>query len=446
MAGYLKSQFNREDNLETFDELYAKVLGKDCLDDIRKSMKKNGITDLPVLVTPDGAVACIPKHAEMGVIATVGMTGYAKTLTAGLIIDEIFWNWGDYVAIINDPQEETLTWSEPQDVSDFSAKLKYVDQNPMPLPMIYLFPNSEKYRGNEELVKDKNNVLISVPFEEIINNIEKYIKLDNSEKYLVEKKEELLKITSEEELWDIIDSIDTGTKGMDAVVRKIKASLRMFIDEGILNISSSIAPSTLITMHGDRKIYEGNPFTAIMHAQCIPSFITGSLSAQPHKDAIFSYYIDLLFEENKSGSMKGKRVWLYFEELTSLIHSDPEKSNKYSERALSNLAARCRNNTLSLIYTTQNYNEIPYSLRSQTKTAIIFRHKSKELARLICDDFALDNDTRKEILRLKMHEAILTTTSGKFVCYKGKERWEQEGPIKGIVIPPLHKNLFRGKK
>lgn len=446
MAGPISFYHDHETNLESFDEEYAKKLGHTALENIKKSIKYNVIEDLPVLVTMDGTIVCIPKLAEMGLIATVGMTGMAKTLTAGFLIDNIFYNWGDYVGIISDPQEETVTWSEPQDNYEFTKKLESINQKPMPLPMVYLFPNSEKYRENEDLTKDKNSILISIPFEEIINNIEKYIKLENSEKYLVEKKEELLKIRSEEELWDIIDSIDTGTKGMDAVVRKIKASLRMFIDEGILNISSSMAPSSLITIKNGKKIFSGNPFTAIMHAECIPSFITSSLSTQPHKDAIFSYYIDLLFEENKSGSMKGKRVWLYFEELTSMVHSDPEKSNKFSERALSNLAARCRNNNLSLIYTTQNYNEIPYSLRAQTKNAIIFRHKTKEIAKLICDDFALDQETRKEILRLKKHEAVLATTSGKFVCYKGKEKWEQEGPIKGMAIPPLHKNLFRGKK
>lgn len=371
-----------------------------------------------------------------------------KSLLSGRLLDDIFWSWGDYIGVMNDSQEETYVWSEPCDNSNFILEIKRLYQKPVPLPMVYLFPNFADFKPDPKSIENKNSITISIPFEEVMQNIQKYIPdLGNSEKYVLSKKDELLGIQNEEELFEIISGINTGTKGMAESEHKIESSFRTLINEGILNLSNPSIPSylTIWDKKEKREIFTGNPFTAIMKADCIPSLITGNLYNQKFKDAIFSYYINSIFDESLDGSMKGKRVWLYFDELTKVVHSNPEYNSPETERALTNIASRGRNNGLSMLYVTQSYNEIPKPIRSQTKYAIIFRHKAKELTKMICDDFALDKNWQSKILNLKKFECIAASTEH-FVLYKDDKKWEEAGPIKGKILPALHKNRFLNKR
>lgn len=433
---------------QDINEKFVKRFGKSWMSHNETTLRKIEIEDIPILLTQDGTTVCIPKRQEQAVTAIIGHSGFGKTSVAGYILDELFWSWKDYVVNMNDSQEESFDWSEPCDWSEFVGQIRKIRQDPMPLPMIYLFP--KMYLASEHLLEDKNFVTISVPFREVMNNIEKFIPdLGASEKYLLEKKKELLpededgtgmEIT-EEEIFDIIKSIDNGEKGMKQVVAKIRAAFRELIDEGILNLDSASAPAYLQV--GD---YIGNPFTAIMLAQCIPSFVTSSVYNQKYKDQIFSYYLSCLFNESLKGKMKGKRVWVYFDELTRVVSADQRSGTPETEKQLNNYCARGRNNGISLMYATQRYKEIPKGIRELTKNGIIFRHKSKEETSEICDDFGLDKTWREEILSLKKFQAIAVSADQPFICYKGERKWKDGGPIKGWIIPALHKNRFLQKE
>jgi len=423
----------------SINERYVKAFGQSWLSYGETSTKKILIKDLPFMVTYDGTIVCLPKQKEQAVTALIGIPGQGKTVCAGYILDGIFYLWCDYIGIINDSQEETFDWSEPCDFNGFTKKLRVVNQSPMPLPMVYLFP--KMYMAKEEMIKDKNYISISMPFREVINNIERFIpNLGNSERYLLMKRDELFEAETENEIFDIIKSINDGGKGMAEVVKKIDAAFHELIDEGILNISDLSVPSFLKV--GD---YIGNPFTAIMKADCVPSFITSDLYVQKYKDLIFSYYINSMFRESLKGEMMGKRVWLYFDELTKVVSSNQRNTSPETERSLNQVIARGRNNGISIIYATQRYKEIPKSMRELTKNAIVFRHNSRDETKEICDDFGVDKSMRGELLALKKFEAIAFTNEH-FICYKKDKVWEESKPIKGVILPALHKNRFLHKQ
>lgn len=436
-------KFNRPKKLFKIDEYYAKNIGRYLLPKNDNGMRKNYIKEIPILITIDGTVVCIPKLPEMGLICVVGTTGTGKTLHCGYLLSNIFWLWHDAVSDMNDPQEETVTWAEPNDHFEFKLKLKKINQRPMPLPIIYVFPNFDKLQIREDLLKDRNYLVVSIPFKEIINHIEYYLPdLGATLKYIIEKKEELLEVETEEDLYKIIESIELG-KGTESVRAKARASFKQLITEGILNITDPTAPSDFKVYDDLNKqyIYEGNPMTTIMKAECIPSFITSDLYSGKYKDAIFAYWINCLWDESLKGTMKGKRTWIYFDELTKVVDIKQENNSPATEKALNNIASRGRNNSISLLYATQSYHNIPKVIRSQTKYSVIFRHKDPEAAKEICADFILDKKWETKIRSLKKFEAVAATTEY-FICYKGNKRWEESGPFVGTSFPSLHKNKF----
>ena len=441
MKSEIPEKWRKARKEEAINADYANFFGETMLPVGAEVIKKQYIRDLPILRTPDGTIVCIPKLEEQGLIVNVGQTGKGKTISAGYLLGNIFYLWNDYIAILNDSQNETFDWSEEQDVLEFVMKLRILGQTPIPLPMVYLLPHSDKYEISPELLKEKSFVTISVPFQEVMERLEKYLPdLGGSEKYLLTLKDKLIAAEDKEEMFEIIGSLSDATKGMKEVKAKLVACFQNLLDEGILNLSSFASPSSLRI--GDADL---NPFVAIMKSECVPSFITSDLYNQRYGDAIFSYYISELFEASKSGAMKGKRVWLYFDELTNVVHSNPQHSKPETERALSNIASRGRNNGISLIYATQRYAEIPKSIRSQTKFALIFRHKSMDEAKEICNDFGISKNGKGEIMKLRKFEAIAATTEY-FVCYKGNKKWPSSETFKGLVFPSMHRNKFLQKQ
>lgn len=435
--------YRRPVKLHKIDEYYARSLGRQVLPNKDTGMRKQFIHDIPILATVDGTVVCVPKLPEMGLIGIVGKTGSGKTLHAGYLMDNIFWLWQDAIVDMNDSQEETVTWSEPNDVLEFKLKLRKINQKPMPLPIIYIFPNFDKLKIKEDILKDRNYLIVSIPFEEIINNIENYIpNLAGSLKYIVEKKKELLEVKSEQDLDDIIKSIQIG-KATETVQSKLKACFNQLISEGILNISDTSAPPFLEVYDSDSKkiIFSGNPMTAVMKAECVPTFITSDLYTGKYKDAIFAYWINALFGESLKGTMKGKRVWIYFDELNKILDIKPENNCPATEKACNDVASRGRNNSISLLYATQSYHNIPKLIRSQTKYGISFHQKDVKAVDEFCKDFVLEKRWQTRIKSLKKHECVCAT-SEHFICYKGNKRWEEQGPFDGVSFPALHKNKF----
>lgn len=433
--------------LDKIDENYAKTFGRYMLSKKDTGIRKQFIKDIPVLYTIDGTVVCIPKLQEMGSVGVVGRTGSGKTLFSGQFIDGVFWLWHDCVADMNDSQAETITWSESNDVLEFKLRLRKINQKPMPLPVVYIFPNFDKLKVNKEILKDKNYIVVSIPFEEIINNIESYIPgLAGSLKYIVEKKKELLEVQNERDLYDIIDSIQIG-KATETVQSKLKACFNQLISEGILNISDSSAPSIIQVYDTQTKktIYTGNPMTAVMKAECVPSFITSDLYTEKYKDAIFAYWINALWEESLKGTMKGKRVWIYFDELSSVVDISPENKCPSTKEKLNTIASRGRNNSISLFYATQNYHLIPSIIRSQTTFGITFYQKDPKSVDEFCKDFQLDRKWKDKIKSLKKYECVCATPTH-FICYKGDKKWESPGPFYGTSFPALHKNKFLNRK
>lgn len=447
---------------ETINEKYAQMFGKSFLPLGTSHIKEEEISEIPILITDDGSIVCIPKLPEVFSICLIGINGTGKTNLGGFIIDNIFYSWKDYVAIVNDAQDETFSWSEPNDYPDFILKLKRLGQVPYPLPIIYLLPNSDKFEVSPDLLSDKNYVKISIPFEDVINNIEKYIEdLGASGKYLEDKKEELLEAETEQDCYDIIKTIGydedrNKIKGMETVRNKLTVSFHNLFAEGILNLSDKTAFAKLITRYKVRntngeiieKEFKGNPFTAVMKAQCIPSFVTSNAYTSKHKDAIFSYFLDLLFLENsdKEGGMRGSRVCLWFDELTKIVNADRSKTSPETEMSLLNISTRGRNHMIYLVYATQAYSDIPQNVRDQTKYAIVFRHKNRMTTKEIQGDYGVEKSVVDDILTLKKFEAVALTTES-FIVYRDGRRFENmPGPYKGMTIPSLHRNRFGHKK
>ena len=411
----------------TLKEKFARRFGEYWLDD-KERYKFLNIPDIPILFGIDGGIICIPEKEEVCNIGVVGHRGTGKSLLSHRIVDEKFWLSNDNLIIMNDSLEESFDWCKPQNNNEWINMLKDINEVPCSLPIVYLYPNSSTLTINR---KDINYVKISVPFSELIENNEEYMDLGGSAIYFRSLKKDLLECRSVDEVYEVINNSEKVSK---ASKNKILTAFDNIFKEGILNITDIEVPDELsLNME-----YTANPFSVILKAGCIPSFITSDLYTRRYKAQIFAYHINLLFLNQLSKEFQGKSLYIYFDEITKICSTD--LGDNPARRALENIPSRGRNLNLGLIYCTQNYEKVPRVIQSNTDYIFALRHSNKKEVKTICNDFDVTPSIEKMILNLKKFECVCLTTDYFTIYYNSGEIKKVEGPIIGRIIPCLSRH------
>ncbi len=419
---------------------FAKALNKPAWlgEDILEKIK---IDDLPILITNDGTVVCIKKRDEVSSICIVGESGRGKSLLLHQLCEGLYYHWGDNVAIMNDYGSETLSWSEPQNNVDFIKESFKVNILPTSLPMVYLFPNTNTLDLDEEILKYKNYVRVTLPIKEVLNNLSYYFKsivpefeLGQSTIYAQELKDSFLECETTEDIFEVIDNGILDDRSLRGVKQKIRTAFKSIFEEEILNITNPDAPSFL-KMEG----FLNNPVSTILYSQAIPSLMTGDLAQKKYRSAVISYYVNSIFKNQQLPEFIDKKTYLVFDELTTICSTEDRTENP-CKASIINVVARGRINRLGIIYATQFYNKIPHEIKSAKMSyCVIFRQTTKAIARDVCKDFNLPDDSVERLQRLNSFECIAVTNE-EFVCYKGDKKWQTREAYRGRLIPPTSRH------
>lgn len=455
----------------------AKQFGK-YIADGKDRFEEKTIKDYPVLITDDNWVVCIPASQEESfTCGCVGMSKMGKTLVLHRLSEGLFFA-GKNVAILNDSLNETFDWSLKQDNPQFIQEISLLKQNPVPLPIVYVFPNTSSLKIDEVkekicnhckktyegdrcpkcssnefaegrcYIKLKNGneiedyLKITIPFPQILNNINSFITSINPEFELgqssmyIKKMPELYSCQTEEDVIETIKKESLQNIEFQKMEYKILSAFETLFSEKIADISSEDAPSTL--SYGD---FKENPFSVLMNGEAIPSFMTSDLYNKKYRAEIFAYHINLIFDNQTKPEFKNSETYLVFDELTKVCSTEDKN---VAEKALANLVARGRHFRLGLLFAVQAYEKISSTIRNARFDYLFaFQLKNHDAINTIIKDFDLSKDIGKEIKELKPLECI-GITHQKFICYRNGETKEVSEPIKGRIIPPLSKHRKTG--
>jgi len=281
---------------------------------------------------------------------------------------------------------------------------------------------------------------ITIPFAEIIDNLNFYLKgvihdfdLAKSELYINDIKEELANCQTPSEIKDVLNEKLPGKDGKSFAGMRIKlmAAFNSLFKEEILDITNPQYPSKL-------RLVEDNlvtdPFSVLMGAGQIPSLITSDLQNKNYKSEMMAYYVDSIFRNNLK-NFGGKKTFLLFDELRAIC----ERDDDVAARSIGSVAARGRINQVGLVYCTQYYDKIPNAVKgARLNYCVCFRHSNSEVVGELARDFSIGKKTKEAIMNLKLFEAIIMTNQ-KLVVYDmddGSKSFEDK-PFKGKIFFPV---------
>jgi hypothetical protein len=425
-------------------EYLVRVFGPGMINP-RTQYKNLQIKDIPIMITDEGQLLCIPYSNEVKHIGITGMTGTLKSVFINSQMGWHYWLLGRTCLNLNDYQKETFEQSLP--TQSYLQQLKFLNISPCPTPMVYVFPSTKSLEIEN---KDYRFPLIkmTLPLEEAVRKIENFYKLDKSKVYINNIIDELCECSSMEEITELIEE-KFPEKEQKLQRTKLLNIFGSLFNNQIINVANPGAPAVLEYQDGDGNRYRNFTIQTLLRAGLVPSIQTSDLRTQSYFSAYMAFVVDTLYQNQyKDKFFRNKTISLFVDEIARLWEGD---NGKLIEESLGRIGTNGRMARIGLIWSTQHYEKVPTTIRHNTKYLFISRKSDAKEVNEIRKDFDIPKSMDKDILNLVSDPVkgifeLVAVTTEKFVLYDLETGNRSYTSIskKGKLIPPMARHRVPG--
>jgi len=423
--------------------------------DLNKSVEYQPIEEIPILITDEKYIVCIPKMDICPRVLCTGAARHGKSTFINAFCGRVFYKWGDRVGWLIDPQNQFYDISLPQDFSGFTKILELIGEEPKPIPAVHLYLACKNKLPIEH---DNISLKLTLNFYEFLNKYEYYSygkndwKIEGSERYL---KDVLRKVGRRVENVQTVDGLndifyeqipgasdEKHGKGMRSMIYKWTSSFTSIFKEKFtsnLYLNDSLATDKLKVVYNDGTEMEGHPFIMCMEAGIVPVINTSTLPESVWVRNYMGDLMDKILNHQKQMGKNAHRLMIAVDEMQSIYE---EKSGKRKDNASMKSEQLFRQGgfqNIGYAGNTQSLEKLPYELvKNATHIACVYTQSKKE-RKIIGDTFDLKEVT-DQLLDLKPQEMMIFS-SLPFVVY---DRWgskklvEDKKWFKGRIIPPIN--------
>ncbi len=420
----------------------SRIFRKDTYITYEEKWRDMAIDYIPLMITEDDQILCLPNFQEIQHIGAVGESGSGKSLFLNTLM---FWEHkllNRYCINLNDYQDQTKQMSMP--TKSFEHMRNKIHASPCGLPLVYLHPDTDSLELDK---RDRlyPNLKICLPIFELLENMPNYHKMDRSFVYFKNMKDDLLKCNSFEEMNLVIEK-DLPEKQQKAMKHKLLSILE---ELNTSKISSTDAHAYLKIRDKNGTIYgndeNGNankhPIITLMRAGFIPSILTGNIYNEQHFSAYMSYLINVIyFNQKRDPYFQKHSISLFVDEVDRLYQTP--YGGALVKKSLGNIGTNARSVSIGCRWSSQSYNLVIPALRTQTKFLFVFKIKNEKVLQQLEKDWSIPKHMRGDVLQFKTEASkekfeMLAMTSESFILIDMRtgDITKTSKPQKGCLIP-----------
>lgn len=433
--------------------LKSQLLGEAMLDRSDKYSKME-LAHIPMMITENDNILCLPNNKETSHIGFTAMTGKGKGIGGNTLLGFEYWMKNRLCLVLNDFQQETFENSLPCLNKKFIDNLNFIGTRPLGYPMVYVFPsNKDLVISDEEKIFP--HIMMSMPTPVVIRRIEDYFKLDKAAKYVTGYIERFIECRDLDEIDVVIRQIlnenfpEIKKKSYEEMKFKIKTIFKNVFDEQITDNATPNAYSYLTISRKGLPRYNNLTIQSLIACGLIPSIQTSEIRSKPWFSPYMSFIVESIYEDMyKDPFFKDKSLSMFVPEIDKMWKG---KNGKLIKDSLSLIGTNGRRAGMGMRWDAQDYDAVPDAIRSNTKYLFVLRKaNSKEVAG-IKKDFNVDKKIQEDILSLQtdpsrgIFECVALTTD-RFVLYNtrtGSISYTNEAQ-KGKLITPLSHHKYPG--
>ncbi|MEK6860330.1 MAG: hypothetical protein AABY07_00025, partial [Nanoarchaeota archaeon] len=389
--------------------------------------------NFPIAVSKTGEIICLPKFSVCPSIMVYGRKRTGKTLLCHRIVEAFYWWFRYKVFIGNDYQNEVFAWASPCRSFGLYKQFVTFGEVPAPLPIFLIMPNSSRDLGMKKLKTAK--MVMTLPIEYLVKNIEDFVNLDKSEGYF--KSMDFTGCKSKDDVKNrIIDNLkEQGVKEkmIASMTPKINNMMEFFIDDGMLSFSNRVI----------KKLYLQNdnttdfPIVQLLKVGMIPNLITTQIKSKKwfpnYIKAVFNQVIEFK-QDNKD--FKKTNLLVFMDELNKILVDE-----KIIDSIGTSIAQGGMLN-IAFLGAAHHPSEIDIRIRGNCQYVFCFNINENKDVNRIKMDYHLDSKQANLIKELKTFEFIGKSKEQKFVIYDPKHNLSYETDfVHGFLIPPISHHL-----
>lgn len=414
------------------------------------------IPEIPVLITDDNYLLCIPKTKAPQKILLVGETRYGKSFFLNAMLGRIRYIWHDAVIMLNDLLGQFSEMGVPNKNNSQIRVLRRFGHEPMPLPVIHYYmsaPGIEYHHPNEGV-----DFRLVVPFYDFLRRYDFYTagvkdwQFQGTDRYIREKesREELARCRNKDDLKAILYAKFGGEealkrdKGMRSMIKKMTDTFSNifdyeFTDNLFQNEDTTSAEWRLVT---PTKEYTGHPLLVSAYAGLLPIVHTDKASRSPVFRNWVADIINKVYDWQRSLGKEGrKRLWVGLDEMQTVYEIG--KSKDHAAEALENMFRQGGWLDVGFIVNTQNYDKVHEDIKDNASHLFCVNVKNPRERTQIQKRYNLDKEQTDLLASLKRFE-IVAISNHPWVVYDsyGRRRViEDRNYFKGTAIPPINTHL-----
>lgn len=430
-------------NTVNTSELKVRAFGNGLINP-EERFRRLYISEIPIMITAENELLCIPVDKEVKHIGICGMTGTCKSLFLNALISWHYWHCKRICVNFNDIQRDSFEWS--LGAESFLKQLEQINISPCPTPLVYIFPSTKTLEINKG---DRRFPLLkmSIPIGDVIRNITNFFDLDKSEVYMKNLIDDLVECKSMNEIESVLNE-NIPEKHMMMKFKILNIFQSLFEDD-ILNVSVPEAPSFLEYSDNNGNKYYGTTISTMMRANLIPSIQTSDLCNQNYFSAYMSYILKTIYRNQYEDEyFKDKTISLFVDEIDKLWKG---KNGELIKKELCLIGTNGRMARIGLIWATQNYDQVPDRIKGNTKYIIVSRQNDDQQVKKINHDWVIPKSMKEDILTLTTDRRngkfeVIAATTEEFITYDletGKRSKTSESK-RGFLIPPMARHRVPG--
>ena len=472
-----QSYYKEPKKFDDFARIYQDYIQKIYPFTFQEQEEKISIPEIPIMVTDDGRLVCLPLTKDVPTIGIFGKRGGGKTLCLHGISDRIYWKWGKRIFPCNDGLSfQTKSWSLPWEGKEFvrvgGEILYFVDwisrigETSRPLPCVYLVPSTSNL-GKIEL-ENEVSFRISLPFKDIMEEPNSFFagtkeELGASEKYLKnmiydnhgnlrpdgllyadlneDPIEYILNLVNEKVWEEREKDIGNGQKMTERAQvyaienEKVRGKIFNLLKEVIKERIFSNKAKWIAEKYDEKTdLY---PWNACLWANVIPVLLTHNLRNTKYFGSYMRFILNDVFKRQSEDEIIKRNnldLFLAIDEIQSVLEHPPAFDITMK------IFREGRFNRLGVIYATQWIGDLPEPIKLNTDYVIAFQQNSDE-ANEIAKNFDFMKHQEKDIMLLKKFNAVISAKAGsQLTVYDtegNKEIIDDGTPLKGLIFPSV---------
>jgi len=308
---------------------------------LQENIETVDINEVPLMITDDNKLLCIPTDGDPPTIGIVGKRGGGKSFIMNALLGSIKWKKVfDNFVFLNDSLDQFYDLNQPNDGIRFGRDLLKINHTPRPLPTVNLYlssPDLEMRYADEGIdfryVVDFYDFLGRYKFWSY--GIQKW-DIGSPEKYLsrADTKQALYRCADAEKIKQALYKSIAGSKGeidqgVKSMIFRWESAFESVFQEQFTNnlfANDKEVAAQWFVEYGDGTKVKENPIIVLMEAGLVPVINTSRARYLNYFRNCMADILDRLVKWQLQTDKK-RRLWIFIDELRDIVTAKQQMSS-----------------------------------------------------------------------------------------------------------------------